>query len=134
MWRLIEDQDIEIHDIEPLAERILRVCLKDKKEKCKQPVTNNVPLGAMVTSYARLHLYNGLQRVKKTKVYADTDSILFKHKIGNPLPILEDPFLGGFTREYADYIILEYISAGKIFDTNFKKFYSKFSQFKNLQI
>lgn len=43
--RILNDPNVEIHDVTALTEFVLRISLKDKSEKAKQPLTNSVPLG-----------------------------------------------------------------------------------------
>lgn len=45
LQRLLDDDTIEIHDVMALNEQILRVSIKEKKEKPKQPLTNSLPIG-----------------------------------------------------------------------------------------
>jgi len=45
--------------------------------------TNEV-IGAYVTAGARIHLYRYLDRLRENAIYCDTDSVIYKHPMGEP--------------------------------------------------
>ncbi|XP_060731092.1 uncharacterized protein LOC132848976 [Tachysurus vachellii] len=72
----------------------------------------NVFIGIFTTAYARLELYNLMDRLNRRCLYTDTDSVIFKSKEGDWMPPLSD-YLGGLTSELDDGDqIVEFVSAG----------------------
>jgi hypothetical protein len=72
----------------------------------------NVIIGAFVTCYGRLKLYEELVKLQNRVLYFDTDSIIFTHIPGQYLPKIGD-FLGEFTNELEkDTYITEFSSCG----------------------
>jgi hypothetical protein len=67
--KLLDSPVIEIQDICPLTPEILRITYKDSSLRKQHPITNNVPIGVFVTSYARLHLYSFMRRVGDRLLY-----------------------------------------------------------------
>ena len=80
----------------------------------------NVFIGAMTTAYARMELYDLLDKLQERILYVDTDSILFTSRDGEWIPPL-GPYLGDLTDELnsaqvcgaptEDYIT-EFVSGG----------------------
>lgn len=67
--RLLDDEDLEIHDFLALTPELLRLTYKKQNQTNKHPITNNVPLGVFVTSYARLHLYSYMRKIGARLLY-----------------------------------------------------------------
>ncbi|XP_051811557.1 uncharacterized protein LOC127536113 isoform X1 [Acanthochromis polyacanthus] len=61
----------------------------------------NVFIGAMTTAYARLMLYDLLDRLQERVLYCDTDSVIFTSGPGDWVPPL-GPYLGDLTDEIND--------------------------------
>ena len=75
---------------------------------------SNVVLGAFVTCYGRMHLYEELFKIDEGILYFDADSIIFISKENLYEPELAD-YLGKFTNEIKnENYIEEFVSAGKI--------------------
>ena len=73
---------------------------------------NNVIIGAFVTCYGSMHLFNELFKLDDRVLYFDTDSIIFISKPHMYEPELAD-FLGKFTYEIkGNNYVKEFVSAG----------------------
>src|SRR5258708_4414553 len=81
-----------------------------------RPGNTNIAVASMVTAYARLMLYNAMEKIESESpgrvLYFDTDSIIFKHDTSKDwsLPNIAN-FLGEMTDEIAD----EYGSQAKMY-------------------
>ncbi|KAM3921576.1 uncharacterized protein RB166_010983 [Leptodactylus fuscus] len=72
----------------------------------------NIFIACFTTAYARLELYNLLDRLQERCLYHDTDSVIFIHRDGEWCPPLGD-YLGELTSEIPDdSYITEFVSAG----------------------
>ncbi|XP_048850900.1 uncharacterized protein LOC125719998 isoform X2 [Brienomyrus brachyistius] len=72
----------------------------------------NTFIAAFTTAYARLELYNLMDRLGRRTLYHDTDSVIFVSKPGDWMPPLGD-FLGELTSELdPDDHIVEFVSGG----------------------
>ena len=75
----------------------------------------NIFIGAMTTAYARLMLYDLMDKLGERCIYSDTDSVIFVSKEGDWVPET-GPFLGELTDEIngdsVDDYIVEFVSGG----------------------
>ncbi|XP_039511243.1 uncharacterized protein LOC120466725 [Pimephales promelas] len=72
----------------------------------------NVFIGAFTTAYARLELYNLLDKLGERVLYADTDSVIFVSKNGDWIPETGS-YLGQLTSELATGdTVVEFASSG----------------------
>jgi hypothetical protein len=97
----------------PIYELRWTACANDSNPKNKDTHTN-VPIGIFTTAYARLELFNAMNKLPDRVVYYDTDSIIYKvdeAKANYPVPpgclkwnemLPEGPFLGQWKREPED--------------------------------
>ena len=77
----------------------------------------NVVLACMTTSWARLHLYQYMEKVGNKIIYCDTDSIIYRYEQD---PIEKTPYLGGMTDELVcaddgcadQHYITQFVSTG----------------------
>lgn len=81
-----------------------------KKECAPHDVKTNVFLATFTTAYARLHLYEQLDKLGERVLYYDTDSIIFID--GEDNPELGD-HLGDLTNELDDVDVIETFVSGK---------------------
>lgn len=99
----------------------IRVCTPDLLEVVvRKPLDNqldngkrNIFIAAFTTCYARLKLYESLEKLKEQLLYFDTDSVIYSCKPGQPTIELGD-YLGDMTNELdsdEDYIE-EFVSGG----------------------
>ena len=89
------------------------------KFRCKNamerrtPNHTNVNVGIFTTSYARLVLYEAMEKTGKDTLYHDTDSIVFRYSCHSPPPLKLGDFLGEFTNELEDdEHIVEFYGSG----------------------
>lgn len=76
----------------------------------------NIFIGAMTTAYARMMLYDLMDKLGERCLYSDTDSVIFVSKDGDWIPET-GPFLGDLTDEVNgdtgnDDYITEFVSGG----------------------
>lgn len=75
-------------------------------------IETSVSHAAFITAYARLELYNELEKLQDRVLYFDTDSIIFISRPNTYQPKLGN-FLGQLTNELEnDDFIVEFVSAG----------------------
>jgi hypothetical protein len=76
----------------------------------------NVPIGAYVTTQARLKLYEYLNRLGQSVLYCDTDSVVYVQKTPEPPKVAIGDYLGDLTDELEEYgsgsYIDEFVSGG----------------------
>ncbi|KAL3976503.1 olfactory receptor [Sarotherodon galilaeus] len=82
-------------------------------ERCVIPpgASNNVFIAAFTTAYARLKLYEYLEKLQRNVLYTDTDSLIYVVKEGEK-PLQLGNFLGDLTDELHGDTIQEFVSAG----------------------
>ncbi|CAI5679595.1 unnamed protein product [Oreochromis niloticus] len=82
-------------------------------ERCVIPpgASNNVFIAAFTTAYARLKLYEYLEKLQRNVLYTDTDSLIYVVKEGEE-PLELGNFLGDLTDELGGDTIQEFVSAG----------------------
>ena len=119
-FTLLQDDGQLIHRVEIVNEDMVHV-YHSYDDPCIHIQTNtNIFIAAFTTSYARLKLYQTLDRLKQQVLYFDTDSVVYYWEPGLPeIPL--GPYLGEFTNrikpvtldeiEHEDWIV-EFISAG----------------------
>ncbi len=104
MWNLINNPQIEIlGDI--MINGMLIYNNRYIEDDMAKPGNTAVALAAFVTSYARLKLYEEMEKIEHSSpgsvLYMDTDSIIFVHKEGNYKPAVAN-FLGEMTDEITE--------------------------------
>ena len=98
LYSYLLDDLYEIHDIHFLNDSKAQLFYSEKEELHLGGKDSNVVLGAFVTCYGRMKLYEELFKIDKRVLYFDTDSIIFISKLGEYEPELAD-YLGKFTNE-----------------------------------
>ena len=108
LYQLLEDDSQEFQTLRVTNDEMVEVVYKHVQEADPIQVNINIFVACFATCWARLKLYReGLSRVHPEQVlYFDTDSIIFSHRPGQPIPPLED-HLGEFTSELktGDHIV-----------------------------
>ena len=74
-------------------------------------LNTNVTIASYVTTHARLELFSYLEQLKDRALYCDTDSVIYRHIVGEFNPPLSE-FVGGMTDELGGSHITEYASNG----------------------
>jgi hypothetical protein len=103
-----------IDDVYFPNDNVAQVFYSEKQESHDCGRDSNVVLGAFVTAYGRMHLYEELAKLNDRVLYFDTDSIIFISREGDYEPELAD-YLGYYTNEIkpsdGDHIV-EFVSGG----------------------
>jgi hypothetical protein len=104
MWNLINNPKIEIlGDIR--INDMLVYNYRYVEDHMAKPGNTSVAIAAFVTSYARLKLYEKMERIEESNpgsvLYMDTDSIIFVHEEGKYKPSVAN-FLGEMTDEITE--------------------------------
>jgi hypothetical protein len=102
-----------------VGDDIIIVSYKLKDDLQASPGKTNVCIASFVTSYARLRLYEEMEKIEAFRegrvLYFDTDSIIFSTKEGEYSPSIGD-YLGQMTDEIAEYgpgaSIIKFVSGG----------------------
>ena len=114
LYQLLEDDSQEFQTLRVMNDEMVEVVYKHVQEADPIQVNINIFEACFTTCWARLKLYReGLSRVEPEQVlYFDTDSIIFSHRPGQPIPPLGN-HLGEFTSELkaGDHIV-EFAAAG----------------------
>jgi hypothetical protein len=114
-YELLFDERYDIHQ-EYFEEdsNILQVIFSEKEEFHLGNDKTNVIVASFVTAYARLRLFDELDKLGERVLYFDTDSIFYIHREAEYNPSLGD-YLGQFTNEIdaedGNYIT-EFVSTG----------------------
>jgi len=76
-FELLLDDRYSIDSVNIISDDMLEVTYKPLNEFLTPNAFTNYALGAFVTSYARLHLYNYMEKLGCNLIYCDTDSIVY---------------------------------------------------------
>ena len=68
-------------------------------------------IASYVTTHDRLELYSYFEQLKGRALYCDTDSVIYRHIVGEYNPPLNE-FVGGMTDELGGSHITKYVSNG----------------------
>ena len=119
---LLVDETKELHDFHIINDTFLMVTWKYREEFAVGGLKTNIFIAAFTTCWARLKLYQEMEKLGHQLYYVDTDSALFSWKPSEYEPQLGD-YLGDFTDELScknvgckgcsqQHHIVEYYSAG----------------------
>ena len=91
------------------SDTVMYLYSSDEKVKSRD---SNILLSAYVTSLSRVYLYRAIQWAGENLIYCDTDSIIMRHKNGNP----EFPGVGGLLGDWTSEVgegkrIIEFVSS-----------------------
>lgn len=102
----------DVSNISFLNDDVVMVNWKYIEKRHSSPGPVNVFIAAFTTAYARLELYDLMEKLQKRTLYHDTDSVIFVSRPGDWMPELNE-FLGGLTSELdpGDHIV-EFVSGG----------------------
>ena len=112
LLNLANDKNIELTSVDFINETITRVTYKKKEEITVSLKTGNVIVASFVTSYARLELFNLIDRLQKKVLYFDTDSVIYSCMEGEEA-VKTGNYLGELTNELdTDEWITQFCSTG----------------------
>ncbi|CAO4361640.1 unnamed protein product [Caenorhabditis nigoni] len=112
-WKIVHDSSLSLLDVRPVND-VLIIKYRKQVETLSSLKTGAVHIAALTTSYARLRLYNYMEKVGGDNiVYTDTDSIVFCVPEGEENPLAGDmgPYLGQLTNEVKGEMT-EFVSTG----------------------
>ena len=111
-FRHVNDGTKHCLDFNIISEDIIQLDWENDNLFLEDSVVNSDIHAVLVTSYARLKLYELLEKLQKRVLYFDTDSVIFTQRTGEWSPLLGD-CLGELTSELAenDHIV-EFVSGG----------------------
>ena len=101
----------EVREIIHVNDDVLFVDYKPSQGYAESSPTSNVIVGGYVTTYGRLELYKYLSRLGENVLYCDTDSVIFKKRVGSYSPEISQ-LVGGMTDELDGEYIVEFIANG----------------------
>jgi len=101
--RILLSPQYEVTSVLPIGDKHLVVTYKDIENENKPLAFSNVVLSAFISSWARLRLYDMIEKVGYEKVlYVDTDSIMYVQNKNEESPLSTGCYLGQLTREIED--------------------------------
>lgn len=84
LFNLVSDPLADIKQVRICNEESLEVVCVDKKENEIDNGKVNIFIAAFTTCYARLKLYESLEKLQQQVLYFDTDSVIYSVKPGKP--------------------------------------------------
>ncbi|XP_076840973.1 uncharacterized protein LOC143485425 isoform X1 [Brachyhypopomus gauderio] len=110
--KFIFSTSIKVRDLSFLNDDVALVQWRQADVRCMDPGVSNVFIGVFTTAYARLELYELMDKLQRRVLYTDTDSVVFVSRDGDWMPPLSD-YLGGLTSELSEGdSIVEFVSGG----------------------
>ena len=112
LFDYLQSDQYEVSDARMVNDETVEVHYKKKDEFVEQNDNVNIVIAAYTTAYARLKLYDLLDRLEERVLYYDTDSVIYVREPGKFEPPLGD-YLGDLTDELdpGDYITT-FVSGG----------------------
>lgn len=118
VYQLFCDERVQVKQVESYS-NLVEVVLKRSEEYLHENPDPrvNVTIGAFTTCYARLRLYEGLEKLQRQVLYCDTDSIMFvrggSERFGTDEDLIRGKELGDFASELSEGDHLqEFLSGG----------------------
>ena len=111
LFSLLDDPVNKIHNVRICSEAVMELVVTKNEGEYQKGFKQNVFIAAFTTSYARLKLYEALEKLDDRVLYYDTDSVIYKTQEGQEKIPLGD-YLGQFTDETGGEPIAEFCSAG----------------------
>ncbi|CAD7088403.1 unnamed protein product [Hermetia illucens] len=112
----LQSPGIEICSLMPINEETIWVTWRYLKENLNMLPHVNIPIAAYTTAFARIKLYEALQKVGSNILYCDTDSLIFIDSKTDPITFPISDFLGDLTNEIDcfgnDSYVAEFVSTG----------------------
>lgn len=115
-FKLLTDQTKIVLDAFLVNNSTMMVQFEDADGFVRDPKHSNVVIAAFTTAYARLKLYEVLERLDKNLLYFDTDSVIFVEKENANYKLTLGDYLGELTDELSEYgkeaYITKFVSGG----------------------
>jgi len=97
-FKLLSDDRISVTDALLISDETLQVSFEKEENFLETPAHSSIIIASWVTSYARLELYNLLDKLGQRVLYFDTDSVIFTARTGEFIPST-GIFIGDLTNE-----------------------------------
>ena len=111
-FSLFSDPMKIVTDFHIVNDHVIHVKYEHTEDYCAQDVKTNIFLATFTTCWARLKLYDVLDKLQRNVLYYDTDSVVYVSRPGQYDPPLGD-YLGQLTDELgAGQHIVEFVSGG----------------------
>ena len=101
LLNLANNQNNELTLVDFINENVTRVTYKKKEEMNIPLKTGNVIVASFVTAYARLELFNLINKLQKKVLSFDTDSVIYSSCEGDEI-VKTGNYLGQLTNELPD--------------------------------
>ena len=111
LLNLVTDPSLEIVSADIISENVLSLQYKKIDDYEEDVPNSNTIIAAFVTTYARLKLYEYMDKLGKNALYCDTDSVIFLAQPGSYVPPTGD-YLGDMTDELDGDTIETFVSTG----------------------
>ncbi|XP_055936645.1 uncharacterized protein LOC129966256 [Argiope bruennichi] len=108
--KLLADPSKNIKDVYLPTPEVAAIQWEFRKEFVSQDASTNVFLASFTTAWARIKLYDEMEKLGKSVLYHDTDSIIYASDGTNDPPL--GNFLGEFTDELDGDTITTFVSGG----------------------
>jgi hypothetical protein len=112
--KLLSDQSREVTSIRVITKDVIQVSYKARSvEDLPMSRDTNIFIAVTTTAWARMRLYEELDKVGSRAAYCDTDSIIYEKSANAEENLQTGPFLGQMTNELkVGEDIVEYCSGG----------------------
>jgi hypothetical protein len=97
-FKLLSDSTVSVTDALLISDETLQVTYEKEENYIESPAHASIIIASWVTSYARLELYELLDRLQERVLYFDTDSVIFYARPGDYVPDTGE-FIGDLTNE-----------------------------------
>ncbi|KAF8794344.1 hypothetical protein HNY73_002335 [Argiope bruennichi] len=108
--KLLAEPSKNIKDVYLPTPEVAAIQWEFRKEFVSQDASTNVFLASFTTAWARIKLYDEMEKLGKSVLYHDTDSIIYASDGTNDPPL--GNFLGEFTDELDGDTITTFVSGG----------------------
>lgn len=95
----LNDDSNQEKNFQFIHDKCMLISSRKKEEFKKHDGKGNILHGAFTTGWARLILYEALEKLEGRVLYMDTDSVIFKRKVSESIPLAMGESLGLFTDE-----------------------------------
>ncbi|XP_071037810.1 uncharacterized protein [Parasteatoda tepidariorum] len=106
----LTDPTKNVKDVFFPTDEVAAISWEYKEEFVTQDSSTNIFLAAFTTSWARMKLYEEMDKLGENVLYHDTDSIIYAQDGSNDPPL--GNFLGEFTDELNGEVITTFVSGG----------------------
>lgn len=111
LYTFLFDPIYELSSLRICNENVLEVVYTHTGDNVPSSTKTNIFIAAFTTCWARLKLYSYLELLQEQVLYYDTDSVIYRHKPGQPKVPVGD-YLGDMTDELEGDVITEFVSGG----------------------